>query len=87
MPLAKLRTLLRSWALALALSAALVAAGERWPQPLPIQPPVVWSLVLLPPLLMAALLLWRWPRLQSGGPAAGRSGAGGASGEGGESGH
>ena len=67
MPLAKLRTLLCSWALALALSAALVAAGERWPQPLAIQPAVAWSLVLLPPLLMAVLLLWRWPRLQPGG--------------------
>jgi hypothetical protein len=61
MPLAKLRDLLRSWALALAGSAALVAAGDRWPQPLAIQPPLVWSLVLLPPAVMALVLVLRWP--------------------------
>jgi hypothetical protein len=61
MPVAKLRDLLRSWALALALSAALVAAGEHWPEPLVIRPALVWSLVLLPPLLMAVVLLVRWP--------------------------
>ena len=61
MPLAKLRDLLRSWALALAVSAALVAAGDRWPAPLEIHPPLVWSLVLIPPALMALVLLLRWP--------------------------
>jgi len=61
MPLAKLRNVLRSWALALAVSAALVAAGERWPQPLVINPALVWSLVLGPPALMAVVLLLRWP--------------------------
>ncbi len=65
MPVTKLRALLRSWALALAVSAALVAAGERWPEPLPIQPLLVWSLVLLPPALMAVVLLLRW-RLPAG---------------------
>ncbi len=61
MPLAKLRDLLRSWALALAVSAALVAAGDRWPQPLAIRPPLVWSLVLLPPAVIALVLVLRWP--------------------------
>ena len=61
MPLAKLRDLLRSWALALAVSAALVAAGERWPESLPINLVLVWSLVLLPPAVMALVLLLRWP--------------------------
>ena len=65
MPATKLRALLRSWALALAVSAALVAAGERWPEPLPIQSALVWSLVLLPPALIAAVLLLRW-RLPAG---------------------
>ena len=61
MPAAKLRELLRSWALALAVSAALVAAGDRWPHPLVIRPALVWTLVLLPPAVMAAVLLLRWP--------------------------
>lgn len=61
MPLAKLRDLLRSSALALAVSAALVAAGERWPESLPINSVLVWSLVLLPPAVMALVLLRRWP--------------------------
>jgi ABC-type molybdate transport system permease subunit len=51
---------LRVWALALAISAALVAAGERWPQPLPLQQGVVWLLVSLPPLLMGLWLLTHW---------------------------
>ena len=61
MSLAKLRDLLRAWSVALALSATLVAAGEHWPGPLPIRPALVWGLVLLPPLAVAALLLLRWP--------------------------
>jgi hypothetical protein len=60
MPVAKLRALLRSWALALAVSAALVAAGDRWPESLAINPPLVWTLVLLPPVLMAVVLVLRW---------------------------
>lgn len=69
MPVTKLRALLRSWALALAVSAALVAAGDRWPEPLPIQPALVWSLVLLPPVLMAVVLLLRWRLPQEEPPA------------------
>ncbi|MFM7514594.1 MAG: hypothetical protein ACKO3F_14800 [Cyanobium sp.] len=60
MPVGKLRSLLWSWALALAASAALVAAGDHWPAPLPLRPALVWSLVLIPPLLMAVVLLLRW---------------------------
>ena len=51
---------LRVWALALAISAALAAAGERWPQPLPLQQGVVWLLVGLPPLLVGLWLLTHW---------------------------
>ncbi|MEB3306960.1 MAG: hypothetical protein VKK98_02290 [Cyanobacteriota bacterium] len=69
MPSFKLWNLLGSWLLAFALSAALVAAGERWPAPLPIRPALVWTLVLLPPLLVAAVLLWRWRQAADGGPA------------------
>jgi len=64
MPVAKLRALLRSWALALALSAGLVAAGDRWSEPLVINPVLVWCLVALPPALMAAVLLLRWQLLR-----------------------
>ena len=58
MPLS--RSVLRVWALALALSALLAAAGERWPEPLPIREGLVWALVLLPPLAMAGVLLAGW---------------------------
>ena len=54
------RALLRSWALALALSAALAAAGARWPQPLPPLPGAVGALLLLPTLAMALLLRAGW---------------------------
>lgn len=54
------RSLLLSWALALALSAILVAAGQRWPQPLAPLPAAVWALLLLPGLAMALLLRARW---------------------------
>jgi hypothetical protein len=50
----------RLWSLALVLSALLVAAGTRWPRPLPVVPAVVAVLVLGPPLLMALVLLARW---------------------------
>ena len=52
--------MLRVWSLALALSAVLAAAAERWPEPLPIHPGVVWALVLLPPLAVALVLLATW---------------------------
>jgi hypothetical protein len=61
---------LRLWVLALVLSAALVAAGQRWPQPLVPDGRWVWGLVLGPPLLMALWLLGRWP--QASVPASGR---------------
>jgi ABC-type molybdate transport system permease subunit len=51
---------LKVWALALAISAVLAAAGERWPQPLPLQQAVVWLLVGLPPLVMGLWLLTHW---------------------------
>lgn len=51
---------LRLWSLALALSALLAAAGERWPAPLSVQPLLVWLLVLLPPLAVALWLLAHW---------------------------
>ena len=56
----KLRAVLRLWALALAGSVLLVASGERWPEPLAVQPAVVWSLLLVPPALVALVLLIRW---------------------------
>lgn len=54
------RAVLRLWALALALSAALVAAGERWPQPLQPQALPIGVLLIGPPVLMALGLLSRW---------------------------
>ena len=39
---AKLRQVLQLWALALAISAALVAAGQRWSEPLVIRDSLVW---------------------------------------------
>ncbi|MEI8250728.1 MAG: hypothetical protein WCF98_06120 [Synechococcus sp. ELA057] len=56
----RIRAVLRVWSLALALSAMLAAAGERWPDPLPIQPALVWALVLLPPLGMTLVLAAGW---------------------------
>ncbi len=57
------------WSLALVLSVLVVAAGDRWPGPLPIQPPLVAGLLLGPPLLMALWLLvrWRLPAPDQGG--------------------
>ncbi|MFZ0408701.1 MAG: hypothetical protein WAM11_11415 [Cyanobium sp.] len=57
---AKIRQVLQLWALALAISAALAAAGQRWSEPLVIRDSLVWSLLLLPSLLMVLLLLGRW---------------------------
>jgi hypothetical protein len=55
-----LRELLPVWALALALSAALVAAGERWPQPLAPDGRWVGLLVFGLPLLMGLALVAGW---------------------------
>ena len=52
--------LLRYGALSLMLSAVLVAAGERWPEPLPPEP--LWALVLVivPPALVLLWLAMHW---------------------------
>jgi hypothetical protein len=60
MTLSKTTAVLRLWALALAISAGLVAAGLRWPQPLQPRGDVVALLLLGPPLVMALWLLSRW---------------------------
>ena len=60
MPSSPLAGVLRLWSLALALSAVLAAAGERWPAPLPVQPGVVALLLAVPPLLVGLWLLARW---------------------------
>jgi hypothetical protein len=54
------------WLLALGLSALLVAAGRRWPQPLPPQPAWIWALLLVVPLATLAVLLARWPLGEEG---------------------
>ncbi|MEX0588604.1 MAG: hypothetical protein WD136_05040 [Cyanobium sp.] len=56
----KLGGVARIWALALAISALLAAAGERWPAALPPQAGLVWLLVLLPPLAVGLWILSRW---------------------------
>mgnify|MGYP003346759982 CR=1 len=61
------RSVLRLWSLGLALSTALAAAGERWPDSLPIHPAVVWALVLLPPLAMVLVLAAGWALPHQGG--------------------
>ena len=48
------------WFLALGVSAALVGAGRRWPDPLPPSAGTIWILLLLPPLAMALWLLRGW---------------------------
>jgi hypothetical protein len=48
------------WFLALGMSAALVAAGRRWPDPLTLASGPIWTLLLLPPLAMALWLLGGW---------------------------
>lgn len=70
---AKLRQVGRLWALALLLSTLLAAAGERWPQPLPVRGDLVWALVLLPPLVTLLWLLRGWSL-----PVAGQGGESGA---------
>ncbi|MFN9645287.1 MAG: hypothetical protein ACK6BG_09285 [Cyanobacteriota bacterium] len=48
------------WLLAFGLSALLVAAGRRWPQPLPLHAGWIWALLLLLPLATLLALLSRW---------------------------
>jgi len=57
---AKILQVVQLWALALAISATLVAAGQRWSEPLPIGDSLVWALLLLPSLGMLLLVLGRW---------------------------
>jgi hypothetical protein len=54
------------WLLALGLSALLVAAGQRWSQPLPLQAGWIWALLLLLPLATLLALLTRWPLGEEG---------------------
>ena len=65
----KTRTVLLLWALALALSAVLAAAGERWPQPLQPQALPIGVLLIGLPALMALWLLSRWSLHPPAGPA------------------
>jgi hypothetical protein len=60
MTFSKTASVLRLWALALAGSAALAAAGVRWPQPLQPRGDLIALLLIGPPLLVALLLLSRW---------------------------
>jgi hypothetical protein len=66
MPLSKLSQLAVAWLLSLGLSAALVAAGRHWPQPLPLQAGWLWALLLVVPLSTLAALLARWPVVEGG---------------------
>ena len=59
-PTCFLRSVLPLWLLALAVSAALVASGQNWPQTLVVKPALVWGLVLVPPGLMALWLVAQW---------------------------
>jgi hypothetical protein len=59
-PKSFLRSVLPLWLLALGVSAALVASGQHWPEPLGVQPVLVWGLVLVPPGLMALWLVAQW---------------------------
>jgi hypothetical protein len=55
-----IRSFIRLWALSLMLSVLLVAAGERWPGSLPVNPTVVAALVLGLPLLQLLWLVRHW---------------------------
>jgi hypothetical protein len=59
-PAAKILELFGLWGLALALSALLVAAGQRWSAPLPIRGDLILVLLLTPALAVLAWLLGRW---------------------------
>jgi hypothetical protein len=56
----KLQQLALTWLLALGLSALLVAAGQRWPQPLRIQQAWVWTSLFLLPLVTLLAVVARW---------------------------
>jgi hypothetical protein len=56
----KFRQIAGLWAFALVLSAALAAAGQRWPVAPSPRADVVVALLLLPPLLTALAVLARW---------------------------
>ena len=60
MGLTKLQQLALTWLLALGLSALMVAAGQRWPQPLPIRAPWVWAALFGLPLVTLVGVLVRW---------------------------
>ena len=85
-PRFKVRAVMGHWVLALALSAILVAAGERWPAPLPVANPLstalVLGLVLGVPAVVAAGLLRHW---RVACPPAGSASDGLVGGHGGES--
>jgi hypothetical protein len=68
MGLTKLQQLALTWLLALGLSALLVAAGQRWPDPLPIRPALVWGALFGLPLLTLAMVLARWSGSQAPQP-------------------
>jgi hypothetical protein len=70
MPLSKLSRLALAWLLSLGLSAGLVAAGRRWPDPLVPQPGWLWPLLLVVPLTTLVALLARWP-VREGGESSG----------------
>ncbi len=73
----KLPTLVLGWSLALLISALLVSAGQRWPDPLPVVAWQVWGWVLIPPLLMGVWIASRWgrvPAMAAGPGAAGDKG-------------
>ncbi|MFM9047431.1 MAG: hypothetical protein ACKOOH_07200 [Cyanobium sp.] len=60
MLLTKVQQLALTWLLALGLSALLVAAGHRWPEPLPIRASWVWAALFGLPLLTLGMVLLRW---------------------------
>ena len=55
-----IRPILRLWAVSLMVSVVLVAAGQRWPQPLVPDAVMVVGLLLLPPLLTLLWLACNW---------------------------
>jgi len=59
-PSSKLQQIGLLWFLALGLSAVLVGAGRRWPDPLTLASGPIWALLLFPPLAMALWLLGGW---------------------------
>jgi hypothetical protein len=62
------------WLAALGFSALLRWAGVHWSERLPIEPLMVAALVLLPPLLLALVLLARWPALPEAAQVGGEGG-------------